>query len=46
MRTLERLLMRYMRWRGWVVFWLDEPARHCGDRQSCWIELYQYEQTV
>jgi hypothetical protein len=30
-RALDRLLMRYLKRRGWVVFWLDEPAR------ACWV---------
>lgn len=45
MRHLDRLLMRYLRRRGWVVFWLDGPARHCGDRQNCWVELYEVERS-
>lgn len=40
MRMIERLMMRFLRWRGWVVFWLDEPARHCSDG-SCWLRLYE-----
>ena len=36
---IDRLLMRYLRWRGWVVFWLDEPARFCNG--ECWLRLYE-----
>ena len=25
----DRWLARYLKRRGWVVFWLDEQARHC-----------------
>ena len=25
----DRWLARYLKRRGWVVFWLDEPARFC-----------------
>jgi hypothetical protein len=39
---LDRLLMRYLRWRGWVVFWLDPESRRCnGD--VCWMRLYESE---
>ena len=41
---IERWMMRFLRRRGWVVFYLDEVARHCGERQVCWVELYQQEQ--
>lgn len=36
----HRLLARYLRRRGWVVFSLDEPARHCLPGM-CWLRLYQ-----
>jgi hypothetical protein len=41
----QRLMMRYLRSRGWIVFWLDKPARHCGPNtpDGCWIKLYQEE---
>ena len=29
MASLEIWLARWLRRRGWVVFWLDEPARSC-----------------
>ena len=34
-----RMLARYLRRRGWVVFYLDEQAREC--RAECWMRLYQ-----
>ena len=47
MRLIERLMMRYLRRRGWVVFWLDPECRHCyatnfgkGNPMDCWLELY------
>ena len=37
---LQQFMMRYLRKRGWVVFYLEERARKCnGD--TCWMELYQ-----
>jgi hypothetical protein len=33
----ERLLVRYLRRRGWIVFWLDDPV--C--RGECWLRLYR-----
>ena len=38
---IDRLLMRYLRWRGWVVFWLDEDARICSDLSCCWMRIYE-----
>lgn len=29
MKHVERLLARWLKRRGWVVFWLDEPVRRC-----------------
>ncbi len=38
----QRMMMRYLRSRGWIVFWLDEVSRKCnGD--ICWLKLYQEE---
>jgi hypothetical protein len=34
MRGLERRLARFLRSRGWIVFWLDEPARFCAVGQD------------
>lgn len=30
MAAIDRAMARWLKRRGWVVFWLDEPARHCG----------------
>ncbi len=35
----HRLMMHYLRKRGWVVFYLEEEARECKD--MCWLKLYQ-----
>ncbi len=39
----HRIMMRYLRKRGWVVFYLESQARICGDG-TCWLKLYQAEQ--
>ncbi len=39
-RSFDRMLTRYLRRRGWVVFWLDPVARHCDD-DACWLRLYE-----
>ena len=36
----HRIMMRYLRKRGWVVFYLDERSRHCSEG-TCWLKLYQ-----
>lgn len=47
---IEQWMMRYLRKRGWVVFWLDEEARTCPIAQvkhypnqtlDCWLALYE-----
>ncbi len=39
----HRLMMRYLRKRGWVVFYLENSARVCpGD--FCWLNIYNQEQ--
>jgi hypothetical protein len=35
-------MMRFLRKRGWVVFYLDEPARKCFSGH-CWLKLYESE---
>lgn len=35
----HRMMMRYLRKRGWVVFYLDERNREC--KSMCWLQLYQ-----
>lgn len=36
----ERMMMRFLRKRGWIVFYLDEQSRVCRGN-TCWIKLYQ-----
>lgn len=38
----EKWMMRYLRKRGWVVFYLDEFARKC-QKGFCWLSLYETE---
>jgi len=33
-----RIMMRYLRKRGWVVFYLEEQNRKCDG--MCWLDLY------
>jgi len=42
MKWFERLLVQLLRRRGWIVFWLDKPARHCS-KDVCWLNLYESE---
>lgn len=39
----HRLMMRYLKKRGWVVFYLEERDRHCGDGM-CWLDIYNQEE--
>ncbi len=39
----HRLAARFLRSRGWVVFYLEERARTCSPG-NCWLELYQQEE--
>lgn len=39
----ERILARYLRKHGWVVFYLDEQNRECNNG-TCWLKLYQSEE--
>jgi hypothetical protein len=34
-------MMRYLRKRGWVVFYLEEQNRTCVNGE-CWMKLYQF----
>jgi hypothetical protein len=34
----HRWMMRYLRKRGWVVFYLPEESRKCTGQ--CWMDLY------
>ena len=38
----HRIMMRYLRKRGWVVFYLPKEARKC-DKDTCWLHLYESE---
>ena len=38
----HRIMMRYLRKRGWVVFYLEPEHRKC-DKQCCWLKLYKKE---
>jgi hypothetical protein len=42
-KLFDRMLTRYLRRRGWVVFWLDIQARSCPT-ESCWLRLYEESQ--
>jgi hypothetical protein len=35
----HRIMMRYLRKRGWVVFYLEEQNRKCDS--MCWLQLYK-----
>jgi len=40
----ERILVNYLRKKGWVVFWLDKQARFCNEGEgkgTCWLRLYE-----
>jgi len=39
----HRIMMRYLRKRGWVVFYLEPEHRICA-KGTCWLELYSAEQ--
>ncbi len=37
-----RVVARFLRNRGWVVFYLPEDQRECNhDRDICWLKLSQ-----
>ncbi len=38
----HRMMMRYLRKRGWVVFYLEPKHRICN-KGCCWLKLYEYE---
>ena len=38
----HRIMAKFLRKRGWVVFYLEEQARECKD--MCWLKLYLSEQ--
>ena len=35
----HRIMMRFLRKRGWVVFYLEPKARVCNG--MCWLKLYE-----
>ena len=37
----HRIMMRYLRKRNWVVFYLEPKARKCNG--ICWLKLYEAE---
>jgi hypothetical protein len=41
--THQRIMARFLRRRGWVVFYLDPEVRHCGpiSPDCCWLRLYE-----
>jgi hypothetical protein len=39
LKAIEQWMMKYLRRKGWIVFWLDEPAKKCGN-DLCWLKLY------
>ena len=39
----HRMMMRFLRKRGWVVFYLEPKARVCSNG-TCWLKLYEAEQ--
>ena len=42
----HRIMMNYLKKRGWVVFYLEEKSRVCNGENSstCWLSLYQQEE--
>jgi len=40
LRIHHRLMARYLRRRGWVVFYLEQEHRECRGGE-CWLEMYQ-----
>jgi len=38
----HRIMMGYLRKRGWVVFYLEEELRECS-AGTCWMSLYNSE---
>lgn len=46
LKTLHhRLMMGYLRKRGWVVFYLEEKHRECKNG-TCWLKLYQSQENT
>jgi len=38
----QKLMMNYLKKRGWVVFYLEPEARHC--KNMCWLKLWEQEE--
>ena len=38
----HRIMMRYLRKRGWAVFYLESQYRICNDG-CCWLKRYESE---
>ena len=38
--THHRIMMRYLRKRNWVVFYLEPKYRKCCE-DTCWLKLYE-----
>lgn len=38
----HRIMMRYLRKRNWVVFYLEPEHRKCCEG-TCWLKLYESE---
>ncbi len=38
----HRIMARFLRNRGWVVFYLEPQARKCNS-DMCWLEAYRAE---
>ena len=36
----HRIMARFLKKRGWVVFYLEDPARFCKGG-SCWLKTYE-----
>lgn len=36
----ERMMMRFLQKRNWVVFYLEPQYRICG-KDNCWLKLYE-----
>ena len=40
---IQQLMMRFLRRRGWVVFYLEEESRVCNSG-TCWLKLYRQQE--
>lgn len=37
---IQQIMVRFLRKRKWIVFWLDEEHRECGGG-VCWLKVYE-----